>query len=127
MTVLLSRNRPPPTTVAAGVPHANFAAELISLPSGLLAMVCEAIMTLKVRLRQRCWHARLWGWSDSMQSAGSTTYSTVLDTLQVSDVVRVKLRRSSRLSTLRAGCDTAWRCGASVRRTSSGVKLRKLD
>ena len=49
MTVLLARNRPPPPTVAAGVPHATFAAELVSLPSGLLAMVCEAIVKLKVR------------------------------------------------------------------------------
>jgi hypothetical protein len=32
------------------VPHAEFAAELVSLPSGLLAMVCEAIVKLKVRL-----------------------------------------------------------------------------
>ncbi len=49
-TVLLARNRQPPPTVAAGVPHAELAAELISLPSGLLAMVCEAIVKLKVRL-----------------------------------------------------------------------------
>ncbi len=50
VTVLLARNRQPPPTVAAGVPHADFAAELVSLPSGLLAMVCEAIVKLKVRL-----------------------------------------------------------------------------
>ncbi len=50
MTVLLARNRQPPPPVAAGVPHAEFAAELVSLPSGLLAMVCEAIVKLKVRL-----------------------------------------------------------------------------
>ncbi len=50
MTVLLARNRQPPPTVAAGGPHAELAAELISLPSGLLAMVCEAIVKLKVRL-----------------------------------------------------------------------------
>ena len=50
VTVLLSRNRQPPPTVAAGVPHAELAAELLSLPSGLLAMVCEAIVKLKVRL-----------------------------------------------------------------------------
>ncbi len=49
--VLLVRNRQPPPTVAAGVPHAEFAAELITLPSGLLAMVCQAIAKLKVRLR----------------------------------------------------------------------------
>ncbi len=48
VTVLLVRNWQPPPTVAAGVPHAEFAAELISLPSGLLAMVCEAIVELKV-------------------------------------------------------------------------------
>ncbi len=50
MTVLLARNRQPPPTVAAGVPHDELAAELISLPSGLLAMVCEAIVKLKVHL-----------------------------------------------------------------------------
>ena len=48
MTVLLARNRQPPPTVAAGGPHAELAAELISLPSGLLAMVCEAIVKLKL-------------------------------------------------------------------------------
>ncbi len=50
MTVLLARNRQPPPTVAAGAPHAELAAELLSLPSGLLALVCEAIVKLKVRL-----------------------------------------------------------------------------
>jgi hypothetical protein len=50
VTVLLARNRQPPPSVAAGVPHAELAVELISLPSGLLAMVCEAIVKLKVRL-----------------------------------------------------------------------------
>ncbi len=49
VTVLLARNRLPPPTVAAGVPQAELAAGLISLPSGLLAMVCEAIVKLKVR------------------------------------------------------------------------------
>jgi hypothetical protein len=49
VTVLLARNRPPLPTVAAGVPHAELAAELVSLPSGLLAMVCEAIVKLEVR------------------------------------------------------------------------------
>jgi hypothetical protein len=48
--VLLARNRQPPPTVAAVGPHAELAAELLSLPSGLLAMVCEAILKLKVRL-----------------------------------------------------------------------------
>ncbi len=52
VTVLLARNRQPPPTVAADVPHAELAAELLTLPSGLLAtrMVCEAIVKLKVRL-----------------------------------------------------------------------------
>jgi hypothetical protein len=50
VTLLLAQNRQPPPTVAAGVPHAEFAAKLISLPSGLLAMVCDAIVKLKVRL-----------------------------------------------------------------------------
>jgi hypothetical protein len=41
VTVLLARNRrQPPPTVAAGVRHAELAAELVSLPSVLLAMVC---------------------------------------------------------------------------------------
>ncbi len=53
MTVLLARNRQPQPTAAAGGPHADFAAELVSLPSGLLAMVCEAIVRLKVRLGLR--------------------------------------------------------------------------
>ena len=48
VTVLLARNRLSPPTVAAGVPHAELAAELLTLPSGLLAMVCEAIVKLKV-------------------------------------------------------------------------------
>jgi hypothetical protein len=51
VTVLLARNRQPPPTVAAGAPLAELAAELISLPSGLLAMVCAAIVKLKVRPR----------------------------------------------------------------------------
>ncbi len=51
MTVLLARNRQPPPTVAAGVSHAELAAELLTLPSGLLAKVCEAIVKLKARLR----------------------------------------------------------------------------
>ncbi len=54
VTVLLARNRPPPPTAAAGVPHAEFAAELVSLPTVLLAMVCEAIVALKVRLAAAC-------------------------------------------------------------------------
>ncbi len=58
VTVLLARNRPPPPSVAAAVPHAELAAELISLPSGLLAMVCAAIVKLKVRLGG-CWCVRL--------------------------------------------------------------------
>ena len=51
VTVLLAGNRLPPPTVAAGGSHAELAAELISLPSGLLAMVCAAIGKLKVRPR----------------------------------------------------------------------------
>ena len=54
VTVLLARNRQPPSTFAAGAPHAELAAELITLPSGLLAMVCEAIVKLTVRLRAAC-------------------------------------------------------------------------
>ncbi len=50
VTVLLARNRPPPLPVAAGVPRNELAAELLTLPSGLLAMVCEAVVKLKVRL-----------------------------------------------------------------------------
>ncbi len=54
VTVLLARNRLPPPTVAAGVPHAELAVGLISLPSGLLAMVCGAIVKLKVRRGAAC-------------------------------------------------------------------------
>ncbi len=54
VTVLLARNRQPPLMVAAGVPHADLTAELITLPSGLLAMICEAIVKLKVRLAAAC-------------------------------------------------------------------------
>ena len=72
VTVLLARNRQPAPTVAAGVTHADFAAELISLPSGLLAMVCEAIVKLKVRLGAAGARAK-WGWPDRMRSAGSTS------------------------------------------------------
>ena len=138
VTVLLARNRQPPPTVAAGVPHAELAAELVTLPSGLLAMVCEAIMKLKVRLgrclrprgrlhgrRQRAgevpayaprlpeyrgqgsplgvvgMYAECWKYSEEYWTGA----------VQVSDVVRPRrhtertgpLRRSSRLSTLRAG------------------------
>jgi hypothetical protein len=50
VTVLLARNRQPPPAVAGDVPHAELAAELITLPSGLLAMVCGAIVKLKARL-----------------------------------------------------------------------------
>ncbi len=55
VTVLLARNRrPPPPTVAAGVPHAQLTAELLTLPTWLLAMVCEAIVKLKVRFWSAC-------------------------------------------------------------------------
>ena len=50
MAVLLARNRQPPAAVAPAAPHAEFAAGLVSLPSGLLAMICEATVRLKVRL-----------------------------------------------------------------------------
>ena len=46
MMVLLARHRQPTPAVTAGGPHAELAAELMSLPSGLLAMVCEAIVSL---------------------------------------------------------------------------------
>ena len=110
VTLLLARNRQPAPTVAAGVLHAEFAAELVSLPSGLLTMVCEAIGKLKVRL----------GAAGARASVGGGTVCGVLgvllvvsvqDALQVSDVLRAgpdlqrtgPLRRSSRLSKLRAG------------------------
>ncbi len=109
VAVLLARNRQPPSMVAAGAPHSELAAELITLPSGLLAMVCEAIVKLKVRL----------GAAGARASVGGGTVCgvlevllvvSVLDALQVSDVVRAgpdskrtgPLRRSSRLSTPRA-------------------------
>ena len=57
VTVLLARNRLSPPTVAAGVPHAELAAELLTLPSGLLDVVCGAIVKLEVRLGLACWLA----------------------------------------------------------------------
>ena len=57
VTVLLARNRQPPPTVAAGVPHAELAAELLTLPSGLLDVVCGAIGKLEVLLGLACWLA----------------------------------------------------------------------
>jgi hypothetical protein len=138
VSVLLARNRQPPPPVAAGVPHAELGAELISLPSGLLAMVCEAIVKLEVRRGGR-WRAcmrafRLRGrWERGRRGPGAskaafgirlgarlaarggrTALGVLLgvDTVQVSDVTvprarrdfehTGRLRRSSRLSTLRA-------------------------
>ena len=123
VTVLLARNRQPPM-VAAGGPHAELAAdsELISLPSGLLAMVCEAIVTLKVRLggaaARACSGARTRAVCGVLEAP---LVVSVLDALQVSEVVRARpdsqrtgpLRRSSRLSTLRARA-TSWKCRAFV-------------
>ena len=48
VTWLLARNRQSPPTVAAVVPPGGLAAELQTLPSGLLAMVCDAIVRLQV-------------------------------------------------------------------------------
>jgi hypothetical protein len=48
VTALLARERRQPPAVAAGAPHAEFAAELMTLPSGLHAKVCEAIVRLQV-------------------------------------------------------------------------------
>ena len=106
LTVLLARNRQPHPAVAAGAPHAELAAGLVSLPSGLLAMVCEAIVKLKVRLGA----AGAWASVGGGTVCGVLEALLVLDALQVSDVVRAgpdsqrtgPLRRSSRLSTLRA-------------------------
>ena len=69
VTVLLARNRRLPPTVAAGVPHAELAAELITLPSGLLAMVCEALVKLQVRLG---------GYPADVMRSGSTTCGRML-------------------------------------------------
>ncbi len=104
-TVLLARNRRPPPTAAAGAPHAELAAELITLPSGLLAMVCGAVLKLKVRRGAACACVGVHG-----RTLGVLRVVTGLDTLQVSDMAREctdsrstgPLRRSSRLSTLRA-------------------------
>jgi hypothetical protein len=48
VTALLARERRQPPAVAAGAPRAEFAAELMTLPSGLHAKVCEAIVRLQV-------------------------------------------------------------------------------
>ncbi len=72
VTVLLARNRQPPPAFAAGVPHAELAAELVSLPSGLLAMVCKAIVKLKVRAAgvRACVRVRVGCTSDGRGPAG---------------------------------------------------------
>ena len=74
MTVLLARNRQPPPTVAAGVPHAELAEEFLTLPSGLLAMVCEAIVKLKVRLAAAfaCVYAA-WSMGEGRRGPGACT------------------------------------------------------
>jgi hypothetical protein len=59
VTVLLARSRQAPPTVATGVPHAEFSAALITLPSGLLAKVCEAIVKLKVCRLLACLRGRV--------------------------------------------------------------------
>ena len=58
VTVLLARNRPPPPPR----PIVDFTAELVSLQSGLglLAMVCDAIGKLRVRIGGRLC-VRAWG------------------------------------------------------------------
>jgi hypothetical protein len=77
VTVLLARNRRPPPTVAAGAPHAELAAELISLPSGLLAMVCEAIGKLKVRPRGcLCVRGGAWAYAGSIACSYRAGYSS---------------------------------------------------
>ena len=74
VTVLLARNRQPPPTVAAGMPHAELAAELISLPSGLLAMVCEAIVKLKVSLGAACASIQAaWSMGEGRRGPGACT------------------------------------------------------
>ena len=74
VTVLLARSRQPPPSVAAGVPHAELAAELVSLPSGLLAMVCEAIVKLQVRPRAGLRAGRLHGrWERADGGPGACT------------------------------------------------------
>ncbi len=78
MTVLLARNRQPPPAGAAGAPHAELAAELVSLPSGLLAMVCEAIVRLKVRR----------GAAGARASSGGRTVCGVLEVLLVVECLK---------------------------------------
>ncbi len=78
VTVLLARGRQPHPTVAAGVPHAELAAGLVTLPSGLLAMVCEAIVTLKVRL----------GAAAARACSGGRTVCGVLEVLLVVECLK---------------------------------------
>jgi hypothetical protein len=134
VTVLLARNRLPPPTVAAGVLHAELAAELISLPSGLLAMVCEAIVKLKVRLG-RClacvWAAlamgegRLWALTGAQSWIGAalTTSLEVVKPYTVGSTTR-----SSRIMMLFRP-PSRERCGERTCLTwrSSAVEWRHLD
>jgi hypothetical protein len=91
VTALLARNRPNP----AARRRAKFAAGLVSLPSGLLAMVCEAIVRLKVRLAAALRAAPRAARAYDRRVGNSTGP----DALQVSEVGP---RRSHRLSSLRA-------------------------
>jgi hypothetical protein len=108
VTVLLARNRQPPPTVAAGVPDAEFVAELLTLPSGLLAMVCEAIGKLKVR-RGGCLCMRgvvQWGrrGPDACTAPVTVGYGAVL---------------TSRVRPTMAEC---WQYGESYREYSAGFR-----
>ena len=103
MTVLLVRNRQPPPTVAAGVPHADLAAELITLPSGLLAMVCEAIVKLKARVAScLCVYACIlaaWAIGEGRRGPGACTAAARVLGRGVSEALQV------------VNCSSGFRCG----------------
>jgi hypothetical protein len=88
VAVLLARSRQPPPTVAAGAPHAELAAELVSLPSGVLAMVCEAIVKLMVRLAScLCVHA--WAIGEGRRGLGACTAAARVLGRGVSEALQV--------------------------------------
>ncbi len=119
VTVLLARNRQPPPAVAAGVPHAELAAGLVTLPSGLLAMVCEALVTLKVRLGAACVRLGCMGHSLELRVArrgphGCTAHARVGQGQR--SPLGVYAECWKHYLSYRSGCSSGFRRGPSRRR-----------
>jgi hypothetical protein len=89
VTAMLARSRQPPTGVAGAVP-ATFVAELITLPSGLLAAVCNAIVKLAV-----CAHRLIAAVHDSAGCA--RTAKSKKQTHRHKQTTRISQRKRSRV------------------------------